>query len=101
MQLLINGQAHTVADEPERVLLWVLRDELQLRGTRFSCTAGTCASCTLLIDGRPKRACQTPISALAGKHSQHHRGPHPPQPRGAAPAAHGLGRRRHAALPAL
>jgi isoquinoline 1-oxidoreductase alpha subunit len=67
MQLQINGQAYEVADEPDRVLLWVLRDELKLRGTRFSCGGGTCGSCMLLIDGQAKRACQMLISPLVGR----------------------------------
>jgi isoquinoline 1-oxidoreductase alpha subunit len=67
MDLLVNGQNYTVPDEPERPLLWVLRDELKLRGTRFSCQGGTCGSCTVQIDGVARRSCQTPVSALAGR----------------------------------
>jgi isoquinoline 1-oxidoreductase alpha subunit len=62
--LNVNGQAHTV-DVPERMpLLWVLRDTLGLRGTKFGCGAGQCGACTVLLDGEPTRACLTPVSAV-------------------------------------
>jgi isoquinoline 1-oxidoreductase alpha subunit len=62
--LNVNGQAHAV-DVPERMpLLWVLRDTLGLRGTKFGCGAGQCGACTVLLDGEPTRACLTPVSAV-------------------------------------
>ncbi len=68
MNLSINGQVYTVADEPgNRLLLWVLRDELGLTGTKFGCGIAMCGSCTVLLDGQPTRACVTPLSAAAGK----------------------------------
>jgi isoquinoline 1-oxidoreductase alpha subunit len=67
MELSINGQVYTVAGEPERILLWVLRDELGLIGTKFGCGIGLCGSCTVLVDGQPTRSCITPVSAVAGK----------------------------------
>ena len=67
MELSINGQVYTVADEPDRILLWVLRDELGLTGTKFGCGIGMCGSCTVLVDGQPTRSCITPLSAVAGK----------------------------------
>jgi isoquinoline 1-oxidoreductase alpha subunit len=68
MNLSINGQVYTVADEPNsRTLLWVLRDELGLTGTKFGCGIGMCGSCTVLVAGQPTRTCITPLSAVANK----------------------------------
>lgn len=67
MQLMINGQPYQVDDEPDRLLLWVLRDELGLTGTKFGCGIGICGSCTVHIDGVPTRSCITMLSAAAGK----------------------------------
>ncbi len=68
MQLTINGQAYTVDDgDPNRLLLYVIRDELGLTGTKFGCGAGICGSCTLLVDGQATRSCITPLSAVAGR----------------------------------
>lgn len=64
MDLLINGTRYTVADAPERPLLWVLRDELGLTGTKFGCGVGICGACTVHIDGVATRSCQTPLSTL-------------------------------------
>ena len=65
--LNINGQPISVEAEAEMPLLWVLRDLLGLTGTKFSCGAGLCGACTVLIDGEPTRSCITPVSILAGK----------------------------------
>jgi aerobic-type carbon monoxide dehydrogenase small subunit (CoxS/CutS family) len=59
MELTINGRAYTVDGEPDRLLLWVLRDELGLTGTKFGCGIGVCGSCTVLVDGQPTRSCIT------------------------------------------
>jgi nicotinate dehydrogenase subunit A len=59
--LTVNGIAATVAVEPETPLLYVLRNDLQLKGTRFGCGAGSCGSCMVLIDGHAVSACDTPI----------------------------------------
>jgi isoquinoline 1-oxidoreductase alpha subunit len=64
---MINGRAYTVADAPARMLLYVLRDELGLTGTKFGCGAGICGACTIHIDGVAARSCNTPLSAVAGK----------------------------------
>ena len=63
--LLVNGQRRTV-DVPERMpLLWVLRDTLGLKGTKFGCGMGICGACTVHLNGKPTRSCSTPVSAAA------------------------------------
>ena len=65
--LTVNGDRRTV-DVPERMpLLWVLRDTLNLKGTKFGCGVAQCGACTVLLDGRPARACQTQISAVGNR----------------------------------
>ena len=66
-ELLVNGQNYTVEAESEMPLLWVLRDLLGLTGTKFSCGAGLCGSCTVLIDAEPVRSCVTLVENAAGK----------------------------------
>jgi isoquinoline 1-oxidoreductase alpha subunit len=63
MNLKVNGQDYQVEDTPDRLLLWVLRDELGLTGTKFGCGIGICGSCTVHLDGSPTRACITMLSA--------------------------------------
>ncbi len=65
--LIINGKSYAVTAEPDRPLLYVLRDELDLTGTKFGCGEGQCGACTVLVEGRPVRSCLTPISAVQGK----------------------------------
>ena len=67
MQLTINQQSYQVADSPDRLLLWVLRDELGLTGTKFGCGIGLCGSCTVHLDGIPTRACVTMLSTAQAK----------------------------------
>jgi isoquinoline 1-oxidoreductase alpha subunit len=64
--LTVNGKSTTVDAPPDMPLLWVLRDVLNLRGTKYGCGAGLCGACTVQIQGRPMRSCQTPISKVAG-----------------------------------
>ena len=64
--LQVNGQAYTVDADPETPLLWVLRDNLGLTGTKYSCGSGLCGSCTVHLDGEAVRSCVTQISAAAG-----------------------------------
>jgi isoquinoline 1-oxidoreductase alpha subunit len=65
--LKINGQDQTVPVADDATLLWVLRDDLKLKGTKYGCGMAECGACTVLIDGEPGRACITPLSAVAGK----------------------------------
>lgn len=65
--LNINGKATRVDAEPDTPLLWVLRDTLQLTGTKFGCGMALCGACTVHMDGQPVRSCSTPVSAAAGK----------------------------------
>jgi len=64
--LTINGRAVTVNASPETPLLWVLRDELQMTGTKYGCGIAQCGACTVHMNGVAIRSCQTPISALEG-----------------------------------
>src|SRR5579884_333141 len=67
MDLVANGERHRLNVDPERPLLFVLRNELDLTGTKYGCGEGECGACTVLIDGVPRRSCRTPVSAAAGK----------------------------------
>jgi len=60
----VNGVARTVDVEPDMPLLWVLRDELNMKGTKFGCGAALCGACTVHINGTPTRSCIMPISAV-------------------------------------
>ena len=65
--LQINGSQHTVEANPEMPLLWVLRDLLNMTGTKYGCGMGLCGACTVLVDGEAARSCLTPLSTAAGK----------------------------------
>lgn len=67
MVLNVNGVKHNVSVEPEAELLFVLRDDLNLTGSKYGCGEGVCGACTVLIDGRPTRSCITPAGSAAGK----------------------------------
>ena len=74
MEIRVNGKEYQVADEPDRTLLWVLRDELGLTGTKFGCGVGICGSCEVHLDGKVTRSCITLLSAAAGPRSARWRG---------------------------
>ena len=67
MQLLINGQRTHADADPATPLLWVLRDQLNLTGTKFGCGIAACGACTVHVDGQAVRSCVTPVSAVQGK----------------------------------
>ena len=64
--LRVNGRAHTVDVDPATPLLYVLSDDLELRGPKFGCGLGQCGSCTVIADGQAIRSCMTPVSSVAG-----------------------------------
>ncbi|MFC3181380.1 (2Fe-2S)-binding protein [Cypionkella sinensis] len=64
--LTVNGKEVTVDLDPDTPLLWVLRDELRLTGTKFGCGVAQCGACTVMLDGMPRRSCITPISTVEG-----------------------------------
>ena len=64
MNLRVNGKDYIIDVEDEMPLLWVLREELDLRGTKFGCGRGICGACTVHVNGKAKRSCVTPISAV-------------------------------------
>lgn len=66
--LEINGHQQTVDADPEMPLLWVLRDLLNMTGTKYGCGIGLCGACTVHIDGSAMRSCQTPVSTAVDKH---------------------------------
>ena len=63
----VNGSSRTFNGEADMPLLWYLRDELGLTGTKFGCGAGLCGACTVHVDGKAVRSCQTPMSAVADR----------------------------------
>lgn len=67
MDLLINGKKYAVKADPQESLLLVLRHDLDLTGTKYGCGEGQCGACTVLLDNKAVRSCQTPVSAAAGK----------------------------------
>ncbi len=66
-KLTVNGKAVTVQADPDTPLLWVIRDELHMTGTKFGCGMAQCGACTVHIDGQATRSCVTPVSAVAGR----------------------------------
>jgi len=67
IKLTVNGKAVALDADAEMPLLWALREELQLTGTKFGCGMALCGACTVHLDGAPVRSCSTPLSAAAGK----------------------------------
>jgi isoquinoline 1-oxidoreductase alpha subunit len=63
----VNGKPTSVDVSAETPLLWVLRDTLDLTGTKYGCGVGQCSACTVQIEGQPTRSCQTPVSTVEGK----------------------------------
>ena len=67
LDIVVNGVHHRIDAEPERTLLTVLRDELDLTGSKYGCGEGQCGACTVMIDGLAARSCQTRAAAIAGR----------------------------------
>ena len=63
----VNGQQRRFDGDPETPLLWVIRDELGLTGTKYGCGIAQCGACTVHVDGQPLRSCSAPIAAIAGR----------------------------------
>jgi aerobic-type carbon monoxide dehydrogenase small subunit (CoxS/CutS family) len=68
VRFTLNGKPTELDVDPERTLLWVLRTELGLTGTKYGCGIEECGSCTVLVDGEATHACGTPVGAVVGKH---------------------------------
>ena len=84
ISLTVNGTRRTFDGDPAMPLLWFLRDELALTGTKYSCGVATCGACTVHIDGQPVRSCQRRMSSLEGRavttiEGLHPKGEHPAQ----------------------
>ncbi len=67
VQLTVNGVSHTLDVEPDAPLLWVIRDELGLTGTKFGCGIAQCGACTVHVNGVAQRSCVTPVSSVEGQ----------------------------------
>jgi len=67
LKLTINGQTFNVDAHPDATLLSVLREQLELTGSKYGCGEGQCGACTVLVDGKARRSCQTPVSTVADK----------------------------------
>ncbi len=67
LSLKVNGESHTLSSLPDQPLLWVLRDGMGLKGTKYGCGVGVCGSCIVHVDGEPVRACMTPVADVVGK----------------------------------
>ena len=67
LNIQVNGKSHEVLAEPETPLLYVLRNDLKLKGARYGCGAGLCGACMVIVDGQAVQSCDVPVSAMAGK----------------------------------
>src|SRR4051812_41325515 len=67
MELKINGELRNIEADPQMPLLWILRDELGMMGTKFGCGIGICGSCNVLMNGNSRRSCRIPVSAAVGQ----------------------------------
>jgi aerobic-type carbon monoxide dehydrogenase small subunit (CoxS/CutS family) len=67
IELRVNGQTHQLDVDPQMPLLWAIRENLKLTGTKFGCGIAQCGACTVHVDGRPVRSCVTPVAAATGR----------------------------------
>ena len=65
--LKVNGEVYQFDGDPEIPLLWILREDLKLMGTKFGCGIGACGACTVHVDGAPVRSCMLPVGSVVGK----------------------------------
>ena len=93
--LTINGQSYFADAPPDTPLLWVIREDLRLTGTKYGCGVGLCGSCTVHIDGQAVRSCSIPVGSVEGTTHHHHRRP---RFRQRSPGAAGLDRASGAAM---
>ena len=70
IQLKVNGKDHSVDVDPTTPLLWVIREQIGLTGTKYACGIAQCGSCTVILEGQAIRSCVIPVSAAAGKNVQ-------------------------------
>ena len=70
IQLTVNGKAHSVDVDPNTPLLWVIREQVGLTGTKYGCGIAQCGSCTIMMDGAAIRSCVLPVSVAVGKQIQ-------------------------------
>jgi isoquinoline 1-oxidoreductase alpha subunit len=70
IQLKVNGKDHSVDVDPSTPLLWVIREQIGLTGTKYACGIAQCGSCTVMLEGQAIRSCVIPVSAAAGKNVQ-------------------------------
>jgi aerobic-type carbon monoxide dehydrogenase small subunit (CoxS/CutS family) len=75
--LTVNGRSHALDVDPEMPLLWALREELGLTGTKYGCGIAQCGACTVVVDGQALRSCVTPVSAVEGRKVTTIEGLHP------------------------
>jgi len=67
IDLEVNGKTFSIAADPDMPLLWVIREELKLTGTKFGCGIGACGACSVYVDDEARRSCRIPVAAVAGK----------------------------------
>src|SRR5271165_5852657 len=67
IDLDVNGKTFSIAADPDMPLLWVIREELKLTGTKFGCGIGACGACSVYVDDEARRSCRIPVAAVAGK----------------------------------
>ena len=67
ISLNINGKTHKIDADPQTPLLWVLRDNLEMTGTKYGCGIGQCGACTVHLDGKAVRSCSLPVSSIQNK----------------------------------
>lgn len=67
IECTINGEARSIDADPSKPLLWILREDLSMPGTKFGCGAGLCGACTIMIDGQAVRSCLMPLAAAEGR----------------------------------